>query len=63
MPQPLVAKECVGVHLLQLLSMQALGASANNLSLNTLLGQCWLEQAADCKLEAIGGTIGRAKVN
>jgi len=25
--------------------MQALGANANNLSLNSLLGQCWLEQA------------------
>ncbi len=32
-------------------------------SLNTLLRQCWLEQAAKCKLEAIGGTMGRAKVD
>ena len=30
--------------------MQALVANTNNLSMETLLGECRLEQAADCKL-------------
>ena len=33
-----------------LLSTQALVANTNNLSLDRLLGECRLEQAADCKL-------------